>query len=143
MGNSIITCVRRLEFDAGHRLPRHEGRCASLHGHRYVVEIRCRAEALDSVGRVIDFSKIKQLVGGWIDENLDHAFIAHADEDAELASFLRTDGRRFYMVDFSPTAENLGEYILHQAEELLRPYQIEVTGLRLYETPNCYVDVER
>ena len=31
--------TRRLEFDAGHRIPDHRSQCRHLHGHRYVLEI--------------------------------------------------------------------------------------------------------
>jgi 6-pyruvoyltetrahydropterin/6-carboxytetrahydropterin synthase len=31
--------TRRLEFDAGHRIPDHASQCRHLHGHRYALEI--------------------------------------------------------------------------------------------------------
>ncbi|MDP2056292.1 MAG: 6-carboxytetrahydropterin synthase, partial [Thiobacillus sp.] len=31
--------TRRLEFDAGHRIPNHASQCRHLHGHRYALEI--------------------------------------------------------------------------------------------------------
>ena len=34
----MITCTRRIEFDAAHRILNHESKCKMLHGHRYVVE---------------------------------------------------------------------------------------------------------
>src|SRR5262249_14498003 len=54
-----VTCTRLLQFDAGHRVYQHEGKCANLHGHRYTAEITAQAEALDKIGRVIDFSVLK------------------------------------------------------------------------------------
>lgn len=51
----MITVTRVLEFDAGHRVVNHESKCATLHGHRYKVEIVAAAPGLDSLGRVIDF----------------------------------------------------------------------------------------
>ena len=44
-----ITCTRLLAWDAAHRIPRHESKCAALHGHRYTAEITCAAEALDDI----------------------------------------------------------------------------------------------
>lgn len=29
-----FSCTRRLEFDAGHRVPLHESKCKNPHGHR-------------------------------------------------------------------------------------------------------------
>ena len=31
--------TRRLEFDAGHRIPNHQSQCRHLHGHRYALEV--------------------------------------------------------------------------------------------------------
>ena len=35
----MLTITRKLEFDAGHRIPDHTSQCRNLHGHRYTVEI--------------------------------------------------------------------------------------------------------
>ena len=37
--SAMISVTRRLEFDAGHRIPDHRSQCRNLHGHRYVLEI--------------------------------------------------------------------------------------------------------
>ena len=36
--------TRRLEFDAGHRIPDHASQCRHLHGHRYALEITLSGE---------------------------------------------------------------------------------------------------
>ena len=76
---STVTCTRRLEWDAMHRIPRHESKCAAFHGHRYAAELTCLAP-LDDRGRVIDFGVVKERVGGWIDENWDHTAILQRDD---------------------------------------------------------------
>ena len=58
----MIEITRRLEFDAGHRVLGHEGKCKNLHGHRYSAEITVTAPDLDGLGRVIDFGVIKEKV---------------------------------------------------------------------------------
>ena len=81
-GALMIVNTRRLEWDAMHRIPGHEGKCRAFHGHRYVAEITCAAPTLDALGRVVDFGVIKQRVGTWIDENWDHtAILAAHDTD--------------------------------------------------------------
>lgn len=72
--------VRKIEFDAGHRVLKHESKCRHVHGHRYVLEITAVAAELDDVGRAIDFGKIKEVCGGWVDTHLDHGYIAHPDD---------------------------------------------------------------
>src|SRR5690606_9928972 len=96
--------MRVVEFDAGHRLLRHEAKCAHVHGHRYKAEIYCRSLKLDTVGRVVDFGVIKEVVGGWIDTNWDHAFIVDK-ADMTMREFLVTEDQKHYVLDQSPTAE--------------------------------------
>lgn len=141
----MITCTRVLEFDAGHRIHGHESKCAHLHGHRYKVEITCRqnnAGDLDGLGRVIDFGKIKELVGRWIDTNLDHNLILF-DQDplVQLGDHLtELHGRPPFLLPYNPTAENLAQFIRINAATLLAPYWIQVIHVRVYETPNCWAD---
>jgi 6-pyruvoyltetrahydropterin/6-carboxytetrahydropterin synthase len=131
----MTTCTRRLEIDAGHRLMKHEGKCRHIHGHRYVFDITCEGQK-DAVGRIIDFSKVKELVGGWLDENLDHGFIAQRGDT--IITYLTETGGKLYLTEFSPTAENLAEHVLKKAKELLEPLGITVKHVRCHETPNCF-----
>ena len=34
--------TRRIEWDMGHRVPEHGGKCRTPHGHRYVAEVTVR-----------------------------------------------------------------------------------------------------
>jgi 6-pyruvoyltetrahydropterin/6-carboxytetrahydropterin synthase len=47
-----ITITRRLEFDAGHRIPHHDGQCRHLHGHRYAICLLYTSDAADDVFQV-------------------------------------------------------------------------------------------
>lgn len=140
------TITRQLEFDYGHRLVGHESKCSHLHGHRGVVHITVLEEGLDSCGRVIDFSKIKEVVGGWIDEHWDHNFIFN-----QMDPFLHIDPldllavvgkKQFYTMpdNKNPTAENMVEVLAVVSAALLNPYGITMHSVRLYETPNCWAD---
>lgn len=136
------TCTRRLEFDAAHRVERHGGKCRSLHGHRYVVEITCAAPKLDDAGFVVDFGVVKNVVGRWIDEHLDHTTIydggdAVMTELAEAAA--RAGMRAWYRLNGAPTAENLAAHLFERAAELLAD-MVQVVHVRVYETPNCWAD---
>lgn len=131
--------TRRLEFDAGHRLLGHESKCRNLHGHRYTVELTVEAAELDHVGRVIDFGVVKAIVGGWIDEHLDHGYIGEA-EDPILAA-ARAAGLKVHGVSFPPTAEHLARYLFDVASNLLGgSYKIRVARVTLFETPNGRAD---
>lgn len=134
----MISITRRLEFDAGHRLIRHESKCRNVHGHRYRAEVTCSAEALDEVGRVIDFGKVKEIVGTWIDDKWDHGFIYQEGDSIE--EFLASAEMKCYMMPVPPTAENMSQELLEIAQNLLGEYGIRVERIRLYETPNCWAD---
>lgn len=137
----MLTITRRLEFDAGHRLQNHESKCRNVHGHRYVVLITCRAPELDSVGRVIDFGKVKELIGSWIDENWDHGYIYEAgDLISEAIAKLDYEALKTFEMVVPPTAENMSKFLFRVASDYLAAEGIEVTNVRLFETPNCFAD---
>lgn len=136
----MISCTRRLEWDAGHRVPLHESKCRSPHGHRYVAEITCRADELTPEGFVIDFGVVKGVVGEWIDRNLDHTMIAQTGDpvmEAMAGVAAAHSLRPFYWMSEPPTAECLAAHLRDVAAELLRGHHVEVVGVVVHETPNC------
>ena len=60
--NTTITAERYHDISCGHRVVGHEGKCKNLHGHNYRFHFSIEANTLDNVGRVIDFSIIKQVL---------------------------------------------------------------------------------
>lgn len=142
----MITCTRRIQFCAGHRVVGHESKCAHLHGHNYVVLVTAAADELDSVGRVVDFSVIKQRVGGWIEKCWDHGFILWKDDpvrqfidDAPLGS-ART--QKLFPLPTNPTAENMADYLLRVVcPKELAGSGCEASKVVLWETENCYAEV--
>ncbi len=141
MTTSPITCTRRIEFDAAHRVMLHESKCKHLHGHRYTLEATFSAPALDELGRVVDFGVIKSLLGGWIDEHWDHATILH-EKDRELGEAIAAKtGQKIFYLKGNPTAENMADYIVRElCPALFKGQNVHCTRVRLWETPNCYVD---
>lgn len=147
----MTSITRRLEFDYGHRVLGHEGKCAHLHGHRGVVLITVDSFALDKIGRVIDFGQVKKVVGQWIDDNLDHNFLCHPEDPLLNLVFDECEKTKhqkifngknpFVMPEGeNPTAENLARLIYFKSKELLEGGGISVRRVRFYETPNSYAD---
>lgn len=135
------TCTRRLQFCAGHRLKDHEGKCAHLHGHNYVVLLTAEGET-DEVGRVIDFSVLKERVGGWIEHHWDHGFL-YWWEDTETGEALDAlpDQKRFPM-PHNPTAENMARFLLENVcADVLADTGVRLVSVRVWETENCYAEV--
>jgi 6-pyruvoyltetrahydropterin/6-carboxytetrahydropterin synthase len=143
--------TRRLEFDAGHRIPDHRSQCRHLHGHRYALEITLAGEVIDAAGRpdtgmVMDFSEVKAIARARIVDNWDHAFLAYAGDTAIVAFLGSLPDHKTVLLDAVPTAENLARI----AFRLLEPaYQdtfgnhLRLQRVRLYETPNCWADAVR
>lgn len=133
--------VRIIKFDAGHRVVNHESKCRTLHGHEYKAEIFAEADTLDSLGRIIDFSIIKQYIGSWIDNNWDHNLIIFKDDpDIELIKQI-SGAKSAFITDFNPTAENIAAYLLNISNTMLASYSVKVIKIKLWETSNCYVEV--
>jgi 6-pyruvoyltetrahydropterin/6-carboxytetrahydropterin synthase len=140
----MITCTKRLEWDAAHRVLRHESKCGSLHGHRYSAEIKVSADQLDHVGRVVDFGCIKEKVGGWIDASLDHTTIVYT-LDKSLLQWCINEHENLgkhepFIMKEESTAENLAKIILAKARDLLNTDGIFVVSVRVYETPTCWAE---
>ena len=115
-----------------------------FHGHRYAAEITCVADKLDNLGRVIDFGVIKSRVGSWIDEHWDHtAILMKGDDDPAiqiLAKSNETHGRPVYWLECHPTAENIAAELGKISTELLKDTGVTVQRVRLWETPNAWVE---
>lgn len=134
---ATIRATRYHDISVGHRVYGHENKCAHLHGHNYRVTFHCQAEELDTVGRVLDFSVIKDKLCMWLESNWDHKFLVwEGDPWNDTLSKLDPFGVRF--VPFNPTAENMADYLLR----IVCPMQLQRTGVRVVgvvveETRKC------
>lgn len=140
----MVTCTRRLTFETGHRVLGHEGKCINPHGHSYKLFLTAISTGLDNLGRVIDFSVLKDILGKWIDDNLDHAFIIY-DKDIELKEFYkRNHNYKHYIMNTNPTAENIALHLLNDICPILLKYtNVQIIHIKLYETENCYAEVSK
>ena len=145
---SAITITRRLEFDAGHRLPNHQGQCRNVHGHRYAIEITLCGDLINEQGAaddgmVMDFGDIKvvameKLVSAW-----DHAFLVYRDDKPMVDFLAAIQGHKTVVLEVVPTAENLAKVafaILKDAYQDRFGHTLTLLRVRLYETPNCWAD---
>lgn len=136
-----IEAVRKFHFCAGHRVLGHESKCANMHGHNYVLWVHAEAPQLDELGRVIDFSELKEKIDPWLQANWDHTFlISHEDEELKKIEVISPKNKPWFICPFNPTAENMGKYLIEKIiPELLKSTQVKVTCIELQETENCKV----
>lgn len=147
MKAASYSIVRRFQFCAGHRVYNHESKCAHPHGHNYVAFITIQSKGgkeLDDLGRVIDFSVVKEVVGKWIDDNWDHGFIYYKN-DIEMEKLFRNNSYKSYAMELNPTAENMARVLQLAASDELAYANLECTRVELWETENCKAiyDVQR
>lgn len=136
-----MVITKRFEWDMAHRLPNHAGKCRHLHGHRYVAEIDVTGPVLpagsgSSSGMVLDFGVIKDFVnvaiGSW-----DHKLMLWG-QDPLASAFMQDvfEDAGVMFVSYVPTAENIAKEIA----ELLRLSGLNVTRVRVYETPTGWAE---
>ncbi len=143
--------TRRLEFDAGHRIPDHKSQCRHLHGHRYAIEITLSGDVIDKAGdaangMVMDFSQVKDLAKQHVVDLWDHSFLVFAGDQAVVEFLNSMPGHKTVILDRVPTAENLAKVAFELLDAAYRDTygnHLRLAQVRLYETPNCWADAIR
>jgi 6-pyruvoyltetrahydropterin/6-carboxytetrahydropterin synthase len=143
--------TRRLEFDAGHRIPNHNSQCKHLHGHRYAIEITLSGkvittEGASDQGMVMDFSDVKRIAKERVVDAWDHAFLVYRGDQVVL-DFLRTlPEHKTVVLNVIPTAENLAKVAFDLLDSAYRDTfgnELRLERVRLFETPNNWADHSR
>jgi len=145
---STISITRRLEFDAGHRLPNHRSQCRNIHGHRYALEITLTSEVIHEEGAaddgmVMDFGDIKRIANEKLVDLWDHAFLVYRGDKVMVDFLAAISGHKTVLLDVVPTAENLVQVAFRILEHAYRDrfgHELKLSQVRLYETPNCWAD---
>lgn len=123
-------------FDGAHFLSGYKGKCSNLHGHRWRVLLKIKADELQESGQqrgmVVDFSDVKKALKVETDY-FDHTFIYERDTLKETTvDALNEEGFLMRIVDFRPTAENFSKYFYDK----FAGYGFDVAEVTVYETPN-------
>jgi len=156
MKQTKVKAIRYHDISCGHRVVGHESKCRHLHGHNYRVHFHCEADSLDQLGRVIDFSVIKDRLCEWLEVEWDHKFLAW-DNDPVVSAMYLVSNEPGYLKDmrdvedlvdsivflpFNPTAENLALYLMNDiAPKQLHGTGVVVTKVIIEETRKCFVEV--
>jgi 6-pyruvoyltetrahydropterin/6-carboxytetrahydropterin synthase len=145
----MLTITRKLEFDAGHRIPDHKSQCRNLHGHRYTLEITLTGKVIEAEGNsdngmIMDFSDVKSIAKEYLVDVWDHAFLVY-EKDAAVKEFLASlPGHKTVVIDRIPTVENLAAVawnILNAAFKDRYGTGLHLHKLVLHETPNCWAEI--
>lgn len=130
----MYTLITKTEFDSAHFLKDYQGKCANIHGHRWMVEMEAGSESLTEEGHlrgmIVDFSRLKEDLREETD-NLDHSLIIEAGSlMPKTLEALEEEGLRVIALPFRPTAENLAKYFYDRMTE--KGYR--VIKMTVYET---------
>lgn len=131
----MIYLTRRAEFSASHYYHNPEltpeenrrlfGKCSNPngHGHNYTLEVTVAGEVDPTTGMVMDLKDLKKLLEAEVLQVMDHRFL-----NREVPAFAHK----------IPTPENIAVEIWKMLSPKLAVGKLH--RIRLYETPDLYVD---
>ena len=113
------TLTKEFKFEAAHRLPLHDGKCARLHGHSWRMRVELSGEVLfkegAKTGMLRDFGDVGKAAAPLLENALDHHYL---NETTGLAS---------------PTSEELARWVYDR----LKPALPEMVAVEVMETCTC------
>jgi 6-pyruvoyltetrahydropterin/6-carboxytetrahydropterin synthase len=136
----MVFVTRKAEFSASHvcRVPSltdaenreiyGEAANPNGHGHNYVIEVTVAGEPDPVNGMVMDLRQLKEIIAREVVDPMDHRFLNY-----EVPPFDTV----------VPTAENVAREIWRRLEPRLETAKTELARVRLFETPDLYVDIVR
>jgi 6-pyruvoyltetrahydropterin/6-carboxytetrahydropterin synthase len=107
------------QFAAAHRLENFNGKCESLHGHNWKVEVFLGGKDLDGAGLLMDFGVVKARTKEVLEE-IDHKYLN------ELAAFQ----------DRNPSSENLACYLYERLGAIFNGDRVKVRRVNVWESDN-------
>jgi 6-pyruvoyltetrahydropterin/6-carboxytetrahydropterin synthase len=105
------------QFAAAHRLENFYGKCESLHGHNWKVEVFLVGKTLDQAGLLMDFGVVKARTKEVLEE-FDHKYLN------ELAAFQ----------DRNPSSENLACYLYERLGAILNGDGVQILRVNVWES---------
>jgi len=104
-------------FSGAHRLKGYRGKCESLHGHNWDIEVFAATKKLDKGGLSIDFRTLKKRMNEIL-ETLDH-------RDLNGIAFFKKS---------NPSAENISKYIYDNLKKALKKDKVLLRRVSVWET---------
>jgi 6-pyruvoyltetrahydropterin/6-carboxytetrahydropterin synthase len=98
----------------------------SGHGHNFVLEVSVEGEPDPITGMIIDLKELRDILEREVVDPMDHRFLNY-----EVEPFAKV----------IPTTANIALEIWRRLEKQFRAAQFRLARVRLFETPDLYVDV--
>jgi 6-pyruvoyltetrahydropterin/6-carboxytetrahydropterin synthase len=106
------------EFDAAHALRGYQGKCESLHGHRFRVALTITAVRLNEIGLAYDFTVLKKQLGEVLGR-FDHTSLN------EVAPFDK----------INPSSENIATTVYGEMKARLEGAPVSLSRVEVWESP--------
>lgn len=138
-----LRVTKRFTFEMAHALRCHDGLCANIHGHSYVLDVTVLGTPVVAPGEpkdgmVVDFADLKKLVKRLVVERYDHALVLHERERETTRFDAALFGRTIFTV-WQPTCENILLDIVSTLEGAL-PHGARLVAVRLQETATSWAE---
>jgi len=104
-------------FSSAHQLRGYKGKCETLHGHNWKVQVYVHAEGLDEIGVALDFHEIKAHTSEVI-EQLDHIVLNEI----------------FPFTEINPSSENIAKWIYDNLKKKINDDYVNVSAITVWES---------
>lgn len=148
-----VCVTRHVEFEAAHLLQDYDGRCGSLHGHSYKLEVTVSCP--ESVRKrnpfnfVMDFKKLDKILDEYVP---DHCFMTNVSNgvgtaDYAIADIVESYNMRIFKMDVPPSAENMVKVFATELQMLISAefegLDYTVDEVLLWETTDSHATWKR
>jgi 6-pyruvoyltetrahydropterin/6-carboxytetrahydropterin synthase len=110
-------------FAAAHFLRNYGGRCESLHGHNWKVEVQAECSELDDAGMGLDFTLLRRETAKVL-STLDHTVLN------ELPPFREEN----------PSSENIARYVFAELDRTVTDERVAVRKVRVWESDSSWAE---
>jgi len=127
----MFKITKEVKWDAAHRLLGYEGPCKRIHGHSWRAIFMFGGENLNKDGMVVDFSSVKKVIQGWINQHWDHGLILSLADP--LINILQNTEHQIYSLQGNPTAEHMAQFLFKHFQSEF--YPVELISVEVFEGP--------
>ena len=140
-----VRVSKRFFFELAHALSGHDGTCAGVHGHSYVLDVTLigfprAGTGHPKDGMVMDLADLKRIVQEAVIDRYDHTLLLHECEMGRI----ELDGTIFARTVFTPwqpTCENILLDIVARMQPLLAE-EARLSAVLLKETATSWAEWE-
>lgn len=144
--DQTVRVTKRFHFEMAHALRCHDGLCANIHGHSYVLDVTLEGTPLQQDGNpkdgmVIDFSELKKLVNRAVISDYDHALVLQEQDRGSVEAAVGQAGLfgRTRFTPWQPSCENVLLDIVRRLQHALQG-KGRLYAVRLQETATSWAE---